>query len=110
MSARRRRPAQRSGAYSELMGRLTVQAMLIIAFSLNVYIAVAFHRGVIEVLIAMFGIVIGLFGGLDVIKDHRSNATLRVRLASEATRANYAEAEVNRLKSYFSHPGTAMRR
>lgn len=104
MTARRRRH-QPATPTQTLAGRLGVQAMLFLAFALNVFLAAQFHRGAIEILIAVFGIGIAVLGAVDVIRDHQHSRRMRVQLSYEATRADWAEHELTRMRRYLTQPG-----
>ncbi|MET1007373.1 MAG: hypothetical protein ABWX96_17620 [Propionibacteriaceae bacterium] len=99
MKRRRRGSGPRTQPFETLGGRLGVQAMLFLAFALNLFLAIEYDRGVAEVALALFGLAIAVLGGWDVYCDHQYGLKLRAQIVYETTRATMAETEVGRLRA-----------
>jgi hypothetical protein len=98
VSARRRREDFVNAPPSTVLRwRLILQAAL--AFIFGVFLAVAWrHRGPLDIVVGFFGLLTAVGGAADAIWGHRYETSLLRKINSESYRAQYAEAELARIR------------
>ncbi len=101
MTARRRAQPVTSTPTTVLRWRMLIHAGLLLIFALFLLVAVL-NDDAFQLAVAMFGILAALGGAADALYGHRYEASLLRRIASEAYRAQYAEAELARWKRLYA--------
>lgn len=104
MTARRRSTPPPAPPSTVLRWRLLLQTGLLLVF--GAFLAVASVAGSgFEIAVAIFGILAAIGGAIDAVQGHRQETSLLRRIAHEAYRASYAEAELARVRRLRTNQG-----